>query len=106
MTETLLYFSLPRGRRKIYAFIFGLAVLIVEVSSWPTHAYAGCSCQCVNGQYKASCSSPTDIPPICSLRVCPFGPTLKPPPIGGASSCAQIQSCDTYGNCVWKTQCK
>jgi hypothetical protein len=82
----------------------GLAVAgLVMVHS--TVADAGCSCQCVDGQMQPACTSAFEVPPICALRTCPFGPTLAPPPIGGRSSCAQAQSCDSYGHCVWKQVC-
>jgi hypothetical protein len=71
-----------------------------------TGAHASCSCQCINGQVQPACTSSFDIPPICTLRTCPFGPSLTPPPIGSrSSSCGQVQSCDTYGHCVWKYAC-
>lgn len=76
------------------------AVLILS-----TTAHAGCTCQCVNGQMQPACTGSFDIPPICSLRTCPFGPSLAPPPIGSKSSCSQVQSCDVYGHCEWKYVC-
>jgi len=84
--------------------IVGLATTCL-VLTFSTFADAVCVCQCIEGQVRPACSSSLDIPPICALRTCSFGPTLAPPPIGYRGSCAQAQSCDAYGHCVWKQLC-
>jgi hypothetical protein len=85
--------------------VVGLAVMGV-VAIFSTIASAGCSCSCVNGQYRATCSSPFDIPPICALRTCPLDLTPRTPPIGAGGSCSQQQQCDIYGHCEWKQVCR
>lgn len=82
----------------------GLVMVILGVG-FPTFANAVCVCQCVDGQVRAACTSSFDISPICSLRPCPFGPTLTPPPIGSMTSCTEVRSCDPYGSCTWKRVC-
>jgi hypothetical protein len=84
--------------------IVGLAMACF-VLTFPTFAEALCVCQCIEGQVQPACTNSLDIPPICPLRTCPFGPTLTPPPIVSRSSCGQVQSCDIYGHCVWKQVC-
>jgi hypothetical protein len=82
-----------------------LAVIGVVVA-FSTVANAGCACQCVDGQIQPACTNTFDIPPICSLRTCPFDLTPRKPPLGGASACKQEQECDIYGHCEWKQVCK
>ena len=51
--------------------------------------FASCTCECVDGEVRAMCSSSLDTPPICPPRICPLDtPSIKPiktpslPPIG------------------------
>src|SRR5580704_319021 len=92
-------------RNAMFKNLAGLAAicLIVTLS---TYANAGCACQCINGQIVPACTNSFEVPPICPLRTCLFGPSLTPPPIGGRSSCGQVQSCDTSGHCTWKYTCR
>jgi len=83
----------------------GLAVMML-VFAYSTFANASCVCQCFDGQFQAACTNTFDIPPICTLRTCPFGSTPKTPPIGGRSSCRQDKVCDIYGHCEWKQVCQ
>ncbi len=69
-------------------------------------AVAGCYCKCVDGEFQPICSNPFDIPPICSMRTCPFTPGIVPLPLGSSKSCWDEKKCDAYGVCDWQRVCK
>jgi hypothetical protein len=88
-----------------------LSSLIFMALASSTAAYAGCTCQCVNGQMQPLCDSSIDLAPICPPTICPItAPSIVPinpptlPPLG-TTSCRQAQVCDPYGNCRWQQVC-
>ena len=95
------------------AYVLGFVALItlLLLSSRPT--YAACTCQCVNGTVVPLCSSALDMPPICSLTICPITPPsiapinpLRIPPIG-TSNCTMKQVYNNYtGQYEWKQICE
>ena len=95
------------------AYCLGFATLItlLLLSSRPT--YAACTCQCVNGTVVPLCSSALDMPPICSLTICPITPPsiapinpLRIPPIG-TSNCTMKQVFNNYtGQYEWRQICE
>jgi hypothetical protein len=89
-----------------------LLVFIVGMMLASTSAYAGCACQCVNGEMQPLCDSAIDLPPICPPTICGIAPPSIPPiaapilPPLGTSYCRQAQVCDTWGNCRWQQVCR
>ena len=87
-------------------------VIAVFIFAQSTIALASCSCQCVNGEVTAICSSTLDIEPICSPRICPLdSPSIKPldslslPPLG-TSSCSQERVYnEDSGKYEWEEVC-
>lgn len=78
----------------------------------PQTAWAGCTCQCVDGEMQPLCDSTIDLEPICPPAVCPIAsPSIAPiqpptlPPLG-TSSCRQARLCDNFGNCRWQEVCR
>ena len=98
---------------KSISFLTFFLSVLVFLSFILNQAQAGCSCQCVNGQVRALCSSAIDIKPICSPRVCPITPpSVKPidtpsiPPIG-TKVCTNMQVYnDVTFQYEWKKVCK
>lgn len=76
-------------------------------------ANASCVCKCVNGEVEPICSSSTELPPICSPRVCPITPPsvvpINPPTIPpiGTSNCGmeQVYNDSSY-RYEWKQICR
>jgi hypothetical protein len=96
--------------RLVRRLVIGAGVSLALMMS--VAARASCTCQCVDGQMQALCSSALDIRPICPSRICPIaGPSIAPinpptiPPLG-TSSCRQAQVCDPFGNCRWQQVCQ
>ena len=65
-------------------------------------AYSACTCECINGEVQAICSSSLDLPPICASRICPLVPpsiasldSLTLPPLG-TSHCTNMQVYNSY----------
>jgi hypothetical protein len=83
--------------------VVGFLLLLVALTP-PNFAYAGCYCVCIDGQIRPSCTSATEIPPICSIRTCPFSSGIAPRPLG-STPCQNQRVCDIYGHCVWKYVC-
>jgi len=80
-------------------------------ASFDDVSYAGCSCRCIDGWTRASCTNAYDIPPVCSQTPCPFGRVSTTPniaPVTGLrpTSCRSIKQCDEYGDCEWKQSCR
>lgn len=88
-------------------------LLIVGAILFAGQAYAGCTCQCVNGRSQPLCDSALSIVPSCMDKICPIDETasVRPltipriPPIG-TSACEQARVCDTFGNCRWQQVCR
>ena len=77
-------------------------VFFIFSLNFSSNSFAYCSCECVNGQVQALCSSSLDIKPICAPRICPIvNPSIKPfdpikiPPIG-TQTCTNMQVYNQY----------
>lgn len=75
-------------------------------------AGARCVCRCVNGAVEPICESPLDLPPICSLQVCPLVPPavtpiapLTIPPVGTTSCQMQQVLNPVTGQYEWRQLC-
>lgn len=87
-------------------------LLAVGIALAPSASYAGCVCQCVNGQVQPICGSAIEVPPVCAPRVCPIVPPsvepISPPtvPPVGTSRCRMVQVYDEVsGRYVWQKVC-
>lgn len=87
-----------------------IAAFLIPLSS---AALASCTCECVNGQAQAMCSSAIDIQPICPPRICPITPPsitpINPPtlPPLGTTECHQAQVLNPYtSQYEWRQVCQ
>lgn len=88
-------------------------LVVAFLATVPFFSHAACVCRCVNGDVQPICTSATDLPPICSPRVCPItppsiapiGPVVVPPV--GTSSCRNEQVLNPItGRYEWKLVCR
>jgi hypothetical protein len=91
--------------RWIYA---GAVALVLFATQLAGTAQAACTCQCVNGQMQALCTSSIELPPLCPPTppsIAPIGtPTL--PPLG-TTSCGPRQVLNPYTRQYeWRTICQ
>jgi hypothetical protein len=85
-----------------------LFLTMLALGAGATAASAGCVCSCRDGEMRAWCTAPYDIPPICPARVC-SPPSVRPsPPLAGSITrgCSNEQVCDPSGVCQWKRVCR
>lgn len=98
-------------------FLSGLAAaaLATSVPALPQlqSARAACTCECVNGQVRAVCSSSIDLKPICPARICPISPPavrpvapLSLPPLGTKSCRMEQVYNDAAGEYQWERICR
>jgi hypothetical protein len=100
--------SLPLARRLTLLALLALSALAGRANP----ADARCVCRCVNGAVEPICESPLDLPPICSLQICPLVPPavtpiapLTIPPVG-TTSCQMQQVLDpATGQYEWRQLC-
>ncbi len=78
-----------------------------------SRADARCVCRCVNGAVEPICESPLDLPPICSLQICPLVPPavtpiapLTIPPVGTTSCQMQQVLNPATGQYEWRQLCQ
>jgi hypothetical protein len=88
-----------------------VAILAATIAA-TAPASAGCSCQCVNGQMQALCTSSMDIRPMC-MGMCGMAPPSIAPiapmrmaPLG-TSSCSMQQVQNRFsGRYEWQQVCR
>ena len=85
-----------------------LALCVAFLSLVSEAANAGCICSCRDGEMRAWCTLPYEVPPICPARACP-PPAVRPsPPLAGAfpKGCYYARVCDPTGSCEVKRICQ
>ena len=86
--------------------------LLVALTAFSSVSYGGCSCTCVDGWRRGSCSNVYEVPPVCAQIPCPFNHISTAPnlaPVRGlraTPTCGEVKQCDLYDNCQWKWVCR
>jgi len=58
-------------RKSIYPNRMKILIACLILSTISFSAKAGCRCVCINGETVQMCDRPTDLPTICTPRICP-----------------------------------
>ena len=83
----------------------GASFALLFLFGGTSHALAGCTCGCSEGEVRASCTNSYEVPPICALKTCPFVPRAGGPALGTSSRCRLVRNCDVHGFCSEHYQC-
>ena len=72
--------------------LMSAAVLAISLAC-AGEAAAQCVCRCIEGELGAICLASSDVPPVCTPRLCPAAPQSTPPGISLAAPPAGTTEC-------------